>query len=361
MRRRTLLKGMAGAAVSATASTAARARGRQRNVLLLISDDQGLDLGCYGTPVATPRLDGLARVGTRFSHAFAAVSSCSPSRAVIHTGLYGHQNGMYGLQHDVHHQSLLDGIETLPSLLSRAGYATALVGKKHIGPDSAFPFEAELVPERSGIRDVREMAVAAASFIRSTNDRPFFVTVAYSDPHRAATDYGNDRPWPGVKPVTYDPAKVHIPSHLPDLPDVRRDLAEYYESLSRLDTGVGMLLDLLAESGRADDTLVVFATEFGRTAYSQGGVGDPSSGRDHHGRCFTVWLAGGGVKGGMEYGSTDDFCYNITANPVHLRDFHATILHCLGIDHQRLTFPFRGLDAKLTGVEKARVVTELLA
>ena len=121
-----------------------------------------------------------------------------------------------------------------------------------------------------------------------------------------------------------------------------------------------LLIDL-KRRGLLDDTLVVFATEFGRTAYSQGGVGDPSSGRDHHGRCFTVWLAGGGVKGGMEYGSTDDFCYNITANPVHLRDFHATILHCLGIDHQRLTFPFRGLDAKLTGVEKARVVTELLA
>jgi N-sulfoglucosamine sulfohydrolase len=265
MRRRTLLKGMAGvAAVSATATAAARASGRQRNILLLISDDQGLDLGCYGTPVATPRLDRLAGEGTRFSHAFAAVSSCSPSRAVIHTGLYGHQNGMYGLQHDVHHQSLLDGVETLPSLLRRAGYATALVGKKHIGPDKAFPFEAELVPERSGIRDVREMAVAAASFIRSTSDRPFFVTVAYSDPHRAATDYGNDRPWPGVTPVSYDPAKVHIPSHLPDLPEVRRDLAEYYESLSRLDTGVGMLLDLLAESGRAEDTLVVFLSDNGR-------------------------------------------------------------------------------------------------
>lgn len=94
MRRRSLLKGMAGAAaISATASTIARANGRQRNVLLLISDDQGLDLGCYGTPVATPRLDRLAGEGTRFSHAFAAVSSCSPSRAVIHTGLYGHQNG----------------------------------------------------------------------------------------------------------------------------------------------------------------------------------------------------------------------------------------------------------------------------
>lgn len=262
MRRRTLLKGMAGAA--AVSATAAHAAGRQRNILLLISDDQGLDLGCYGTPVATPRLDRLAREGTRFSHAFAAVSSCSPSRAVIHTGLYGHQNGMYGLQHDVHHQSLLDGIETLPALLRRAGHATALVGKKHVGPDTAFPFEAELVPERSGIRDVREMAVAAASFIRSTSDRPFFVTVAYSDPHRAATDYGNDREWPGVKPVRYDPAKVHVPAHLPDIPAVRQDLAEYHESLSRLDTGVGMLLDLLAESGRADDTLVIFLSDNGR-------------------------------------------------------------------------------------------------
>lgn len=265
MHRRALLKGMAGAAaLPASAARAQKAAGRQRNVLLLISDDQGLDLGCYGVPVATPRLDRLAREGTRFTRAFAAVSSCSPSRAVIHTGLYGHQNGMYGLQHDVHHQSLLDEIETLPSLLRRAGYAVALVGKKHIGPDAAFPFEAELVPERSGIRDVREMATAAASFIRSTDDRPFFVTVAYSDPHRAATDYGNDRPWPGVAPVRYDPAKVHIPAHLPDLPEVRRDLAEYYESLSRLDSGVGMLLDLLAESGRADDTLVIFLSDNGR-------------------------------------------------------------------------------------------------
>lgn len=265
MHRRTLLKGIAAASAAATApARAAQAAGRQRNILLLISDDQGLDLGCYGTPVRTPRIDGLAGQGTRFAHGFAAVSSCSPSRAVIHTGLYGHQNGMYGLQHDVHHQSLLDGIETLPSLLRRAGYATALVGKKHIGPDRAFPFEAELVPERSGIRDVREMAVAAASFIRSTSDRPFFVTVAYSDPHRAATGYGNDRQWPGVQPVAYDPAKLPIPSHLPDLPAVRRDLAEYYESLSRLDAGVGMLLDLLADSGRADDTLVIFLSDNGR-------------------------------------------------------------------------------------------------
>ncbi|MEQ1895329.1 MAG: DUF1501 domain-containing protein, partial [Planctomycetota bacterium] len=121
-----------------------------------------------------------------------------------------------------------------------------------------------------------------------------------------------------------------------------------------------LLLDLKSR-GLLDDTLVLFATEFGRTAFSQGTYGDPSSGRDHHGRCFTVWLAGGGVKRGSEYGTTDDFSYNIAADPVAVRDLHATLLHCLGIDHERFTFPFRGLDVKLTSVEKARVVKELLA
>jgi N-sulfoglucosamine sulfohydrolase len=221
-------------------------------------------MGCYGTAIKTPHLDRFARGATRFTQGFAAVSSCSPSRAVINTGLFTHQNGMYGLQHDVHHQSLLDGIETLPAMLRRAGYATALVGKKHVGPDSAFPYEAELVPERSGIRDVRELSIAAASFIRSSNDRPFFVTLAYSDPHRAATDYGNDRVWPGVKPVIYDPAKVPLPSHLPDLPEVRQDLAAYYESISRLDAGVGMILDELDAMGQADNTLVIFLSDNGR-------------------------------------------------------------------------------------------------
>lgn len=266
MDRRDLLKGMAGAAAAsvAPAGLSQTRRGRARNVLLLISDDQGLDLGCYGVPIRTPRIDRLAGEGTRFTQGFAAVSSCSPSRAVINSGLYTHQNGMYGLQHDIHHQSLLPGIETLPSLLRRAGYATALVGKKHVGPDSAFPYEAELVPERSGIRDVRELAIAASSFIRSTDDRPFFVTIAYSDPHRSAVDYGNDRSWPGVKPARYDPHKVPVPSHLPDLPAVRADLAEYYESVSRLDSGVGMVLDDLAATGRADDTLVIFLSDNGR-------------------------------------------------------------------------------------------------
>jgi uncharacterized protein (DUF1501 family) len=127
-----------------------------------------------------------------------------------------------------------------------------------------------------------------------------------------------------------------------------------------IDQPTAALVMDLKQRGLLKDTLVLFATEFGRTVFSQGQLGDPGAGRDHHGRCFTVWLAGGGVRGGMEYGRTDDLCYNIAEKPVHLHDLHATLLHCLGIDHERFTYPFRGLDVRLSGVEKARVVKEIL-
>ncbi len=127
-----------------------------------------------------------------------------------------------------------------------------------------------------------------------------------------------------------------------------------------IDQPTAALIKDLKQLGLLEDTLVVFATEFGRTVFSQGKLGDPGMGRDHHGRSFTVWLAGGGIKGGIEYGSTDDFCYNIAENPVHLRDLHATILHCLGIDHSRFAYKFRGLNTRLTGVEEAHVVHDIL-
>jgi len=120
-----------------------------------------------------------------------------------------------------------------------------------------------------------------------------------------------------------------------------------------------LILDL-KERGLLDETLVIWGGEFGRTVYSQGKLGGASSGRDHHGRCFTMWMAGGGVKPGIEYGQTDDFCYNIAENPVAISDLNATVLHCLGIDHRRLTFKYRGLDAKLTGVEESHVVKDIL-
>jgi hypothetical protein len=127
-----------------------------------------------------------------------------------------------------------------------------------------------------------------------------------------------------------------------------------------VDQGSAALVLDLKERGLLDETLVIWGGEFGRTVYSQGKIGSPSAGRDHHGRCFSIWMAGGGVKPGFEYGTTDDFCYNIAENPIHIRDLNATILHCLGIDHRRLTFKFRGLDQRLAGVEDAHVVKEIL-
>ena len=128
-----------------------------------------------------------------------------------------------------------------------------------------------------------------------------------------------------------------------------------------IDQPTAALIKDLHQRGLLKDTLVLFMTEFGRTTFSQGRLGDPGAGRDHHGRCFTCWMAGGGVKGGIEYGQTDDFAYNIAENPVHLRDFHATMMHCLGIDHRRFSYRFRGLQVRLTGVEEAHVVKDVLA
>ncbi len=122
----------------------------------------------------------------------------------------------------------------------------------------------------------------------------------------------------------------------------------------------GLIQDL-KRHGLFEDTLIIWGGEFGRTIYSQGGLSKENYGRDHHPRCFTMWMAGGGSRGGVIHGQTDDFSYNIVENPVHIRDFHATVMHLLGIQHDRFTFRVQGLDARLTGVEESRVVKELLA
>ena len=110
-----------------------------------------------------------------------------------------------------------------------------------------------------------------------------------------------------------------------------------------------------------DETLIVWGGEFGRTVYSQGTLTRTDYGRDHHPRNFCMWMAGGGIKGGVSYGETDDFSYSPVENPVHLNDLNATILHCLGIDHERFTFKYQGLDQRLTGVEPAGPVKAILA
>jgi hypothetical protein len=122
----------------------------------------------------------------------------------------------------------------------------------------------------------------------------------------------------------------------------------------------GLVQDLKSR-GLYDSTLVIWTGEFGRTIYSQGGLTNQNYGRDHHPRCFTLWLAGGGSRPGTVYGETDDFSYNVIKDPVHVHDFHATVLHLLGFDHQRFTYRHQGLDQRLTGVEPAQVVKALLA
>jgi hypothetical protein len=121
----------------------------------------------------------------------------------------------------------------------------------------------------------------------------------------------------------------------------------------------GLVQDL-KQRGMLDDTLVIWGGEFGRTIYSQGGLSHENYGRDHHPRCFTMWMAGGGSRAGTIYGETDDFSYNITKDPVHVHDFHATIMTLLGFDHEKFTYRYQGLDQRLTGVEPARIIRDLI-
>ncbi|HXU78010.1 MAG TPA: DUF1501 domain-containing protein, partial [Methylomirabilota bacterium] len=140
--------------------------------------------------------------------------------------------------------------------------------------------------------------------------------------------------------------------------DLPRDLASQCKDV---DQGCYGLIQDLKQRGMLDDTLVVWGGEFGRTIYCQGKLTEKDYGRDHHPRCFSIWLAGGGIKPGTVYGKTDEMSYNIAENPVHIRDLHATLLHQLGIDHEKLAFKYQGLDQRLTGVEPAHVVQDILA
>jgi len=136
-----------------------------------------------------------------------------------------------------------------------------------------------------------------------------------------------------------------------DLPNQCRDV----------DQASYALVTDLKERGLLDDTLVIWGGEFGRTVYCQGKLTRTDYGRDHHPKCFPIWMAGGGIKPGVVHGQTDDFSYNVVADPVHIHDLNATILHCLGIDHRRLSLKFQGLDVRLTGVEEHHPVKAILA
>jgi N-sulfoglucosamine sulfohydrolase len=231
-----------------------------RNVVLLIADDLGLQLGCYGDKAArTPNLDALAAKGVRFTHAFTPVASCSPSRAAMYSGQFTHTIGQYGLNHGTHNFFTRPNAQTLPIVLKKAGIPAAVVAKFHVGPAATYPFE---VIGANG-RDVQAMAKKAEEFITANKEKGFFLSMGYTDPHRAGKGFANEKAWPGVKPVKFDPKEMPIPDHLPDTPEVRADLADFYESINRLDQGVGMMLEVLKRTGTDKNTLVIFVSDNG--------------------------------------------------------------------------------------------------
>ncbi len=251
----------------------AAASAAERNVVLYVSDDHGRDLGCYGNrAVKTPNLDRLAADGTRMEYAFCTTASCSASRSVILTGLHNHANGQYGHQHSYHHFASFPNIKSLPVLLTEAGYRTYQVGKYHVAPEEVYKFD-----QRIGVdtRNPVQMAERCKDLIAEESDKPFFLYICTSDPHRGAgTDipphrpnsFGNlpeGRSKPGVERITFDPADVEVPPFLPDTPSCRAELAQYYQSVARLDQGVGRLIALLKEAGRWEDTLFIYISDNG--------------------------------------------------------------------------------------------------
>lgn len=240
------------------------------NVVLIVADDLGLQLGCYGDPLAhTPNLDRLAAEGIRFSRAYCTTASCSASRAVILSGLYNHATGHYGHSHGYSHFSTYETVRSLPQLLHEAGYRTCLVGKYHLAPPYIYPFETERQQGTQGGRNTVRMAENALAWIMEQDDRPFFLYFCPTDPHRGGGEghFANhpQQPqfYPGITPWRYEPADIRVPDWLPDRPVVRRELAEFYQAIARLDAGIGTLMEGLKQSGHWESTLVMFLSDNG--------------------------------------------------------------------------------------------------
>ncbi|MPY87493.1 MAG: sulfatase-like hydrolase/transferase [Luteitalea sp.] len=243
-----------------------------RNIVVFVADDHGQDAGAYGHPVVrTPNLDALAADGVLFRHAFATTASCSASRSVILSGLHNHRTAQYGHEHDYSHFRSYDNLRTLPMLLREAGYRTARIGKFHVAPESAYPFE-QVLPGNG--RSPVEMADTARAVMTPQDGRPFFLYFATNDPHRgggraeeldARPDrFGNvPEGYPGIESVSYDPADVVVPPWLPDTLATRAELAQYYQAVSRLDQGLGRLVHLLKEQGVYERTLIIYLSDHG--------------------------------------------------------------------------------------------------
>jgi len=233
--------------------------GVRPNILLIVSEDNGPELGCYGDPMArTPHLDALAARSTRFDRAFTTYSLCSPSRGSILTGLYPHQNGQVGLA--THKYRMYPGIRTLPAYLKKAGYRSAILGKKHVNPEEDIPFDRwEIRSDNFPRKDLDGYIRASDAFIRD-GDAPFLLMVNFPDAH-----------YPLLRQVEGLPVQprrgADMPGTLPFIgvtsPRLLEYTADYYNSMERLDALCGRLLQALQASGKADNTIVIYLGDHG--------------------------------------------------------------------------------------------------
>lgn len=230
--------------LSVLAMLASPARAADRNVVLFVADDHGAEaLGAYGNRVVkTPGLDRFASEGVRFTHAFATTASCSASRSVLLTGVHNHRNGQYGHEHEYHHFSAFPNVRSLPVQLAEAGYRTARGGKFHVAPESVFRFQQTIT------------LPTLEAFIKADAAKPFFVYYATNEPHRPFRHDAEDR---------VDPRSVIVPPWLPDIPEVRDELALYYASVRKTDKAFEMLVDTLKRTGTYEETLIVYLSDNG--------------------------------------------------------------------------------------------------
>ncbi len=243
--RRHFLHVLTGGATAAVTGAAARPRSaaaarptrseKKPNIVIFISDDHGiLDSGCYGnTIIRTPNIDGLAREGMRFTHAFTPTAMCAPSRSAMYTGLYPHRNGCHR-----NHSAVFPETKSMPHYLSQLGYQVALAGKRHIKPRQAFPF-----------KYMKQQDVDR--FLTEVGGSPFCLVVASHQPHAPHQTGG------------YDPADMQIPPYLVDTPETRHTMAAYYTDVDILDREIGECLDLLRQHEVEENTLFIYASDHG--------------------------------------------------------------------------------------------------
>ena len=260
MNRRDFCGALLGGAAALSLAPLVHATESKPNIVFITADDLGIELNRYGDmTVPTPHLNQLADEGVLFKNAYVTQASCSPSRSSMFTGLYPHQNNQLGLEHRgyVMHK----GIPTLPALLKANGYRTGSIGKVHVRPEEDLPFDFQ-VYRSDGLnpKDVTHYVKHAETFLNETNDQPFFLLYSLGDPHKRFFHQVSGIPTNPVKAEDMKPFPQHGGI---DTPEIREEVAGYYNAIQRIDVGIKMLRDLLAKTGKDKNTLIIFIGDHG--------------------------------------------------------------------------------------------------